>query len=318
MRSKLSLFIFFISVFTPLICIADYAWIPRYKNLNLKLGFDFLSSKENFGSDGQRGDILFQNRAVELTQYLFWTEGEYGIAKDWSVYLRPTYVRNSLDPQTGSAVDFPIGSGLGDLTLGIKWNVIPKPYLFTLEVLSKVPLYSTSDPAADELVLGDGDFNAGLVLHGGYRLKNRFLFALSPGIRMRTKGYASLFTFDAMTGVMFHPVYFRLFFNWSAGLGKEEVLGLVTNNAEPGSGGSFGRLSKNTDLLSAGAKLGVRFHEQYRFDVNFSQALSGNLAPNYWQLGINLFATWDFFKPEKKIQVREVPFESDQTSESEL
>lgn len=296
---------------------ADYGWIPRYKSLWAKLGVDYLSSKENFGSDGQRGDAAYQARLIEFTEFKFWAEAEYGLAQNWSAYLKMSANRGAIDPQTGAATAFPQSSGLGDIHVGSKWNLVRKPILFTVEIMAKIPTYSTSGLAADELAKGDGDFAAGLLTHGGFWAGKYLIFDLSPGFLFRSGGYNAQLLVNGMAEVIAHPVFFRLFFEYRYGLSKTNPATVIANNPEIGSGGTFGRLSKDSDLFSGGAKLGFNMFRQYRMEVNFQQAIAGNRAPNFWQVGLNFFASWDFFKEEKKIRIMEVPFETEQTNTPE-
>src|ERR1035437_9704902 len=94
--------LFFALTFFSLSAFADYGWIPNYQNLNLKAGFDYFVTSENFTSDGDRANITYKNEAVQLTRYLFWVEPEYGLAKDWSALLRLGFIAQSLDSKVGT------------------------------------------------------------------------------------------------------------------------------------------------------------------------------------------------------------------------
>lgn len=309
-----SLFLLILTFST--VSFADYAWIPKYANLWTKLGFDYTSSKENIGSDGARNDITYQSRLVDFTEYRFWVEAEYGIARDISSYIRPNFLWNSINPITGSGTGFPSKGGLSDVYIGFKWNPVKGPLLFTPELMTKIPAYGTGSLAADELALGDGDFSIGAIGHLGYRANKHFAFGLSPGALYRSSNYKAQLLFGGMTAFMYNPLFVRLFVDWKISIGKEVPPALVTDNAEPGSGSTFARLSKNQDLLAVGAKFGIKFHDNYRFDINYQQSLGGNSAPYYWQLGVNFFAPFDFYHEEKKIKVKEVPFDSEQPPEN--
>lgn len=308
------LFILFLTLSS--VSLADYAWIPKYQNLWAKLGMDYLASRENFGSDGDRNDITYQNRIVDFTEYKFWIEGEYGIAENVSASLRPTFLWNSINPLTGVGTGFPSNGGMADMFVGFKWNPVKTPFLLTPELQVKFPMYGTSTLLADELAMGDGDVSIATIANLGYRATNYLVFGFSPGFKYRSGNYKSQILLDGMIGFIYNPVFFRFFWNWAIAMGKDETTTLVLNNPEFGSGSSFARLSYNSEMLSAGAKFGVKFHENYRIELNFEQALTGNRAPYFWKLGFNFYAPFDFYKEEKRIKVKEIPFDSDQPPEN--
>ena len=290
--------------------LGDYAWITDYHHLTVKLGGDFFTSSDNYGSDGIKTSLVTSNQLTTLKEYKLTPEAEYGFAKDWSMLIRVPVVAGFVDSSTDT---FLSGSGLSDLNLGLKWNFLKSRSLITLEVIGKFPLYSTEAPVTDQLVLGDGTIDLSTQLHIGYRFNRNFVAGISPGFLMRTSGFENAFTVSAFGGATWNPMYVRFIVESLFSLSKPTASTVSSVNMKTGSGGSFARLSKNPDLMTVGGRVGFFFNRKYRMEAAVSSSVMGNYAPSFLRFGLNLIGDFDFYEPEPpKIKVKEVPFETEQ------
>ncbi|GEM_PF-2504954 len=293
-----------------LVSFGDYAWIPDYHHLQTKVGIDYLHSSDNFGSDGVKTALTNANQPTSLNDFKFWIEGEYGFVKDWSGYLRLPFTTALIDNSTETLFS---GSGFSDLNLGLKWNVLRSKSLITLELFSRVPLYSTTAPQTGELVLGDGSFDFGGLMNVGYRFNRRFAVGISPGLMIRSSGYESAFVGSAFGGATFHPMYIRLVIDSLFSLRKPSPTITNSSNSKTGSGGSFARLSKNPDSVAIGVRIGAFLSKQYRLEASTMWSTYGKSSPVYFKTGLNLVADFDLYEPElPKTKVKEIPFEKEQ------
>lgn len=315
MRSKLP-YSSLVLIISALLCskttLGDYAWIPDYHQLQAKIGIDYLHSADNFGSDGVKNALISSNQQTSLQDFKFWIESEYGFVKDWSGYFRLPFTTALIDSSSETLFS---GTGFSDASAGLKWNLLKRKALITLELLSRIPLYSTTAPAQGELVLGDGSFDVGALIHIGYRFNRRFAAGISPGLMVRSSGYEGAFVGTAFGGVSFQPMYFRLVIDSYLSLSKPTLSAPTTSNAEFGSGGSFARLSKNPSSLAVGARVGAFLGNQYRIEGSTMWSTYGTSSPAFFKVGLNLVADFDLYEPEiPKTKVKEIPFEKEQQS----
>ncbi|MFM8316512.1 MAG: hypothetical protein ACKOA8_19700, partial [Deltaproteobacteria bacterium] len=195
----------------------------------------------------------------------------------------------------------------------IKGQLIDRKPVLTLELTSKIPLYSTTAPAADEVVLGDGTFDLGAQLHLGYRLGSHFAVGLSPGFVLRNSGFENAFTLVGFAGTSWNPVYLRLVSESYFSLNKTSSPTVISLNPALGSGGSFARLSKNQDLVTLGGRLGFFLSQQYKVEASALWSIMGNQTAHFFRAGLNFVADFDLYRPAPpKIKVKEIPFETEQ------
>lgn len=288
---------------------ADYAWLPEYQKLNLRLGSDFYSTDQNYNATAALAPLTATG--AKLKDFRLWLEGEYGIAEDWSVRLKAGYLNSSLDDST-SGQTLAAGSGLSDITAGVKWNFKSDYPLLTIDVFTVIPAYSNQALASTQLALGDGIFNLGIILHTGSKV-GPFVVAVSPGILARFGGYASLATGELALQLNFPKGYVRLYsrgvypFQNIQPLDPDE-----TKHTAPGSGGSYALLNGSPEGISAGGLIGVAPIRFCRIEAYVERSVWGEEYPYYTSFGFNLSYTFDFFTPHKKARVREVPFEGEQ------
>jgi len=307
---------FFVCFLISSFAFANYAWIPKYQNLRLRLSGDYFRSSSNFTEDAERSGFLSNGQAAQLSEYEFALQSEYGFAKDWSASIKLPF-RNSFIQGIDSGYDTTYLSafGIGDTTISVKWLVKPGDTRLAIEAISSIPFYSTSNFASDEMALGDGTFTTGFKLHGGYLMNGLLSFAFSPGVLFKFQGYSSQFTLDTAIGIAHKPVYFRVFSDLGISLGGESISTSTVSNPAFGSGGSFGKLSTSPNLWTLGLLGGIFFYEQYRLELYGSQSITGNRAADGYRFGVAFATSFDFYKEEKKIQVKELPFDAEPTPE---
>lgn len=280
------------------------------------LGGVFTSS-ENFGADGVRTDILYQrgsfaNIPLRLNEFRFYVEPEYGFAKNLSFALRGEFTIGRIGPITASEPSFG-SSNIGNIKGALKWRIHPKEPIFTAEINFGLPTASNDQTslAVDELLLNDGTFDLGLVLHTGYRFDD-FFVAFSPGLLLRSGGFPSAMTVDAAAGGRFNIIYGFLFLHSLFSLQTGPLFDSSINSHDAlGSGGSYAKLSGGARGIDGGLKIGVNIEKKYAIELGFTQSFWGSQYPNYTKIGLNFLLVNSFFKEEKKIKLREVPFDQE-------
>jgi len=287
---------------------ADYGWIPQYQQLFLRSGIDFYSTDQNYNATGALEPLT---SGGNLHEYRLWLEGEYGIAQDWSTRVRLRYVNSTLDSQVPGQT-LAAGSGLSDVTVALKWNLKSDYPIVTTEVFTTIPTSSTTVQAPTQLVLRDGNFDLGLILHSGTRA-GPFLFSLSPGFVARLGGYSS-----AATGEMAVQLSFPKGFVRGFARGIYSIEDAQPFDANPlqhtalGSGGSYAKLNGSPRGFSGGAMIELVPISGFRFGGYLEHVIYGQEYPYFTSFGFDLAYSVDFFSPKKKTKVHEVPFEGEQ------
>jgi hypothetical protein len=78
-----------------------------------------------------------------------------------------------------------------------------------------------------------------------------------------------------------------------------------------GTGGSYARLSGSPNGFVIGGKAGVKLTEKIYLETTVKQSVLGKRFPVFFQGGLNLFVRFDFLQPDKRIKIKEIPFDSD-------
>jgi len=294
----------------PFAAWADYGLIPKEKGLFLKLGMDYFHSSQNYNSDGQVEDIQLNGFLADLTEYRFYLEPELAITEDLALRARFNFISNQLNPTDEPDLDGIAGSGLGDIVAGVKYRVRNKSPQLTLETTFKVPTYSNIVDNVDDLLVGDGNVDVGLLLHSAFG-SGRFFGTLTPGLLFRSGGFSSALTLGLSGGVRFNPAYAYLFMNSIISLGNSILYDSSedVHDAE-GSGGSYSKLSGSPTGFDLGLKLGVRVAQSVFIESTFTKSLGGRRYPEFFQAGLNLLTILDFYQPDTRKKIREVPFDS--------
>lgn len=294
----------------PLVSFADYGWIPNYKNLNLRTGWELYESSENFDENGLRTDYLFQSQVVKLFQSRFWAEAEYGFSDKWAFLLRAGLQQSGVKPKSGADNVLEEVSA-GDVQVSVKWEMRPRLPVLTLETKANIPTYGKTY-AVDEMSGGQGSFDIAFKLHTGYRM-GRFFTILTPGLNFRFGGYAQALTLEGGFGFVASPMYGLLFFDIHKSFTDELLLDSALNVHDAnGTGGSYARLAGSPSTLGIGFKLGGFVAPKYAIEMAIFKTTSGNRAPNFFTLTINVRGSFNFFKDDKRKILIDVPFDKPQ------
>ncbi len=285
----------------------DYAWITPYQKLQLRTGFDVSTTADNYSSTGTLEAVRLGSQNASLSDFVFWAEPEYGIAKDWTLGLRAGFLSGSLSSLAGQSLAS--GTGLTDLRTSLKREVSNSP-LITLESTLKFPLGNSRVLTTDALVVGEGNFDLGLKAHFGLR-SGPFFLSASPGFLARTGGYASAMTFDLVAQAFLQRVYFKVFGVSQFALSAEALApSTVTAQTLSGTGGSYARLAASPVLVAAGASLGFLFSKDWRIEAGLTRSVWGLRAPSFLSFTVNLLGVFDFKEADLKPKLRSVPFEN--------
>lgn len=288
---------------------ADYAWITDYQRLQLKLGFDGLRTTDNYDNNGNLTTTRVGSQNVGLSDRIFWLEPEVGIAKDWAMGMRASFIDGSVDNNTAGAAPLLSGSGLGDLRFNFKWQASVDP-LWTIETYFKFPNAPSRPVLASDLVWGEGNVDIGIKAHYGFR-SDAFYFSVSPGLLGRLGGYSSALTLDAAVQAFIQRAYVKLFaasiFSFSPqGLPPSTTAGQTLN----GTGGSYARLAASPTGVEAGGSVGALFTRNLRLEAGASHSVWGQRYPSYFHFTVSLLALFDFATPDLRPKLRSVPFEN--------
>lgn len=287
---------------------ADYAWIPEYMKLVGKVGLDFARSSENFDSQGARTNIVTGGSTASFSETRFWIEPEYGVAQDWTIGGRFSIVSGSVGGTSSTLLS---GAGLGDTLLFLKYGLSPAAPLLTLEVKAKFPSGSSTASAVDDLVVGDGNFDFGFVLHTGQK-SGKMAFSLSPGFVARFGGYAPAATLDAAVQFNFPRGYVRAFGNGFVSF-QESLLGdsAADSHDANGTGGTYARLAGSPTSVALGGLIGVKAIDDLAVEGAFSHTLFGLRAAHGLKVTFLIKATFDFYKSPRIKRVREIPLDAE-------
>lgn len=293
-----------------LVAWADYGWVPEFQKLQTKVGMTFTKGSENFESDGGRADIKVGSTPADFTETRFWLEPEYGIAEDWAVGLRAQFVSGSVE-SASSGNTLASGAGLGDTQAWLKYAIKTSYPILTMEGRFKFPNGTASPSATDDLVVGDGNLDAALVLHTGHRV-GRVYFSLSPGFLARFGNYAPAVTGEASLRVTFPRGYLRAFMDGIFSLAEEKLNdSSIDVHDALGAGGTYARLAGSPTGITLGGVVGFRFYEQWAFEIGASHGVYGVRYPNNLNVLATLRTEFDFYKTETRKKIREIPLESD-------
>lgn len=299
-----------LAVFSSIPARADFGWIPEYKKLVTRLGIFYYKSDQNYATDGVLDPIKVGTRNTKLQDFITWLEAEYGIAQDWSVYVYVPFLSSSVNDFNTDAQVL-TGNGFGDVRASIRWNVKSISPIVTLEALLKAPTGVSKPAKAGEMVLGDGNFDAGFKLQTGTKT-GRLSLVLSPGFLFRSGGFSAAVIGDVAIQYAFPRGYVRLVGDAIYSL-SDEKLGASSFKVQdqPGTGGSFARLNGSPIGFNGGGLVGFRIYDEFHVEAGLTLSVFGNHYPSFVQVRFNLLNTFDFFKPITPRKVRDVPFEED-------
>ncbi len=285
---------------------ADYAWIAEYNEMLVRGGFNYNTSKANFGDDSFVDPIQFSGQTGNFADKSFWVDSEYGIAKDWSATLRLALNDASFTSDSTGTVTAG-GGGFGDIRVGTKWRLSRTP-LWTLETFIKVPTGIATPAAIDEIVPGDGNLDVGVKAHYGVKLGDFFVSG-SPGFLFRSGGYSSAFTADTAMQLFIYRAYMKFFINSIFSFSSQSLTGNVVTQDAAGAAGSYLRLAASPTGISTGLVFGVLLTKTMRLEAGINRTVWGQRFPDALGFNVCFQASFDFGRPDLRPKLREVPFE---------
>lgn len=290
---------------------AEFGWMPKTKNLDLRLTMEYLSTADNFGTDGSKRAIRQFGDFLKISEFKLYFEPEYSFTEDWAARLRLGFLTNSGSSDTGrTGGSLLSGSGVGDVQLGLKRRLIKGRPGLVVEGAATVPTYTRTILNNDELLVGDGSIDFHVWLHGTYAY-SRLFFAASPYLRFRTGGYASQIGFNLGAGVRVPPAYFMPVIESFFSMGDTLLFDSGEDRHDAiGAGDTYLRLSGSPSGTILGMKLGANLGGSYFLDTFFRASVWGIRYPVFWQVGASFMVRFDFFEPDTRKRIHEIPFDS--------
>ncbi len=287
---------------------ADYAWIPEPQNLQLRGGFNYLLSGNNYSTDGFLDPARFSTETIQFRDSIFWIAPEFGMAEDWSAGLHLQFSTSTATSDATSAV-IASGAGFGDLRGNVKWRVSKAP-LWAIELYFKLPTGTATPLTADEIVVGDGNIDLGMRAHYGMR-SGAFFLSASPGFLGRLGGYAPALTLELASQMFIYRAYAKLYASSLFSLSAEALSpSTISGQTLAGTAGSYARLAASPTYILGGGSLGFLINKQFRAEAGVSKVIWGQRTHDGLVMTLNVLGTFDFSKPDMRPRVREVPFEN--------
>lgn len=159
-----------IAALTPLQALAG-AWTAKEGAIYSKVAFNYFDTTTRFGDDNLGGFERFRDANVSF--YL-----EYGI-QDNLTFFASTAVKDLRNTANGQNTD---NFGVGDVDLGLRYNIINEPVVFSVQGLFKAPYLYSEDA---ELPLGNGQIDVEGRALIGKSLGRLGYFGLEAGYRFR-------------------------------------------------------------------------------------------------------------------------------------
>lgn len=281
----------------------------KEQNLLLQTGWELFKSDHNFSSDGERVALATNGRPSSLSQNTFSLLADYGVTDVWTFVFQTGVLSAQIFP-SGSGQDLSTGLGITDTGLGFRWLGRRSKPGIGIEGLLFFPPYSVSDLGNEGLAIGDGVANFLLRVPLSARFK-RFRVYVSPGIKFRFGRFSHQVVIDSSLQFHLKKFFLGVFQEGAFSVTQNETLTNTALNSEPGSGGSFSRLALGPDLLHVGFKSGVRLSEKFELKGFFSHSVWGRSAADGLKLGLQLASYFDFFTPDDREKIREVPLNSE-------
>ena len=208
-----------VSLSTPTASFAG-AWTAPKGDIYAKSAINYFSTTERFGDDNLGGFERF--RDVNASFYL-----EYGI-EDNLTFFAATAVKDLRNTANGTSTD---NFGIGDVDLGLRYNLIDGPFVFSLQGLFKAPFLYDED---DALPLGNGQIDVEGRALLGKSLGKLGYFGLEAGYRFRADDPIDEFRYLVEYGFdLSKSAYFRTKLDGTLGLGSVNDVVDIANTANP-------------------------------------------------------------------------------------
>ncbi|MBI4924983.1 MAG: hypothetical protein HY843_03580 [Bdellovibrio sp.] len=277
--------------------------LAPHKTLTFEPGFQFFSTKENYGPSGS---LTTPSNLKSYTRFGFDLLSSYGLNPRVSAFARLTWQKNEISHNTLSGSAY----GFGDSTLGFTLRILrsnPNPFskkaVLDFQFQTDIPFYSNKQSNQNNTpFLGDGSYD----LTGGLLLnlplfrspESSWLVLGGSGITWRSAGFSA----SVPWSLAVQYVQSEQFFAEIGGYGfyslKTDPNGKSGNIASAGSGGggSFVINAINPSLAMIRGQLGYNLNEDVGFKLALSNSVWGQAAPSGLNVLFGMTARWHFKK----------------------
>lgn len=232
------------------------AWTAKKGALYSKAAVNYFATTERFGDD-LAGFERF--RDVNVSYYL-----EYGI-EDNLTFFAATAVKDLRNTANGVTTD---NFGIGDVDLGLRYNFINEPFVFSVQGLFKAPFLYDEDA---DLPLGNGQIDVEGRALIGKSLGRLGYFGLEAGYRFRADDPVDEFRYLVEYGFdITEASYFRTKLDGTIGLGDVDPTVVdIANLANPSLPLAF-------DLGKLEYTLGYKFSKRWSAEVTGTTNIYGD------------------------------------------
>lgn len=207
------------SILSPAASFAG-AWTAPKGDVYFKSAINYFSTTERFGDDDLGGFERF--RDVNASFYL-----EYGL-QDNLTFFAATAVKDLRNTANGADTN---NFGVGDVDLGLRYNLINGPFVFSVQGLFKAPFLYDEDA---DLPLGNGQIDVEGRALIGKSLGKLGYFGLEAGYRFRADDPVDEFRYLVEYGFdLSKSAYFRTKLDGTLGLGTIDDTVDISNAANP-------------------------------------------------------------------------------------
>ena len=171
------------------------AWVPKEGSGYAKVGVAKFEADDFFGDNTVNTDF----DGLNISYY-----GEYGLGNDLGVFWSVLYQDIEQTDGEGVTTD---NSGFSDLEVGVRYNWISEPFVFSTSFLAKLPYLYDED---DELPLGNGQEDFEVKALFGKALGKYGYWGAELGYRLRTDSPSDEYRYLLEYGFSFDEnLYFR-------------------------------------------------------------------------------------------------------------
>jgi len=231
------------------------AWTAKKGAVYSKAAINYFATSSRFGDDNLNGFERF--RDVNASFYL-----EYGI-EDNLTFFAATAVKDLRNTANGASTD---NFGVGDVDLGLRYNITNEPVVFSVQGLFKAPFLYDEDA---DLPLGNGQIDVEGRALIGKSLGALGYFGLEAGYRFRADAPVDEFRYLVEYGFdLSDASYFRTKLDGTIGLGNADEIIDVANSANPSLPLAF-------DLGKLEYTLGYKVNKKFAVEVTGTSNIYG-------------------------------------------
>lgn len=230
------------------------AWPAEEGGSYQKLSINIFNSDERFGEELE-GFEEFDDFTLEYY-------AEYGVTKDATIIVRVPY--RDLENRTAGITTS--NSGIGDVDVGLKYNLSDGPFVVSVQGLVKAPIFYSEDAS---LPLGNGQFDLEGRLLVGKSLNKLGYFGVEVGYRYRAEEPVDEFRYLVEYGFNLNDsLYARAKLDGILAIGSANVAD-TANPLNPS-------LPLEFDLGRLETTAGYKFTDKFAFEFTAAQNLYGD------------------------------------------